>query len=110
MTNIVLKHTVTNIDFFLNHLSPYSLEITVIKLSLEHIKMDLVSGTSVLSISYGKYGRLVANGWIYNIWELIWRNLVKLCMRTPPVLQNQREEDIFLVNLITGTEISHKRR
>ena len=50
----------------------------------------------MVSLSYRKYGGLVTKGWISMIWERIWREGVKLLLRTPTILPNQSEEDIFI--------------
>ena len=67
--------------------------------------MEVWSGIPVLSLIYGNYGELVNNGWIYSLWEVIWREGVQLCMRTLLVLPTQREEDIFLMEILTNIEI-----
>ena len=72
-------------------------------LTLEEKQMKAGSIIPVLLLRYGKYGRLVTNVCISNLWEGIWKEGVQLCMRTPQILQTQREHEILLMKLITTT-------
>ena len=42
------------------------------------MQMEIRPRTPVLSIGYGTFGGLVTNGWIYSLWEGIWREGVQL--------------------------------
>ena len=59
------------------------------------MQVEVVSVIPMVSLSYWWYGGLVTKVWISSIWEGIWREGVKL-LRTPTILPNQSEEDIFI--------------
>ena len=46
----------------------------------------------VMSINYGKYGRLTTTGWIEKLWGVVWCEGVRLEMKKPPLLPNQSQE------------------
>ena len=75
----------------------------VILLYLEQMQVEVGLVIPMVSLNYGKYGGLVTKGWISMIWERIWREGVKLLLRTPTIMPNQSDEDIFIRYLITNT-------
>ena len=68
----------------------------VIILYIEQMQVEVGSVIPMVSLRYWGYGGLVTKVWISSIWERIWREGVKLLFRTPTILPNQSEEDIFI--------------
>ena len=69
------------------------------------MKLGLLSGSLVISLSYGNNGGIVTNLWISRLQEGICKEGMELCMITPPVIQNQREEYRLFMEIIANKGI-----
>ena len=70
LPSIGIEQTIT--IFSLKKVSSENLVGKGIILYLEQIKLEVGSGTTVISIRYGNFDGLVANTCTYSIWEIIW--------------------------------------
>ena len=67
------------------------------------MQLEVLLATAVLSLSYGKYGVPVTNGWISSLWKVICQEGVQLYTRTPTILPDQRKKYRLLMEIITNT-------
>ena len=94
--------------FFSKHVSSYSLSRKLIRLYIEHMQVEVVLLPLVLSPYYEKYGGLVTNVWIYNLWVEFCLERLQLCMIAPTIIPTQEGENILLMEIFAKTGNSPK--
>lgn len=79
----------------------------LLRMSLEHLQLEVGSGTQVLSTDFSKYGFLATHSWLKSLWEFVWTYKIHLHVDSPiPPLC--REKDHYIMDTLVASSLLSK--
>ena len=90
------------ISFISEHLQEETLSAELLKTSIELGKVEIGIGRNIFQLNYEKFGCLLTECWIKDVWQFTWEQKILLEDKVTSNMQLQRQEDVFLME-----EIAH---